>query len=103
MAKIIAFPYRASRLAYLPEPDYFVAILAEALVLETAHNLAPDDEEILHRLMTARELLIALQPATIPKPFPAYRFRPFLDALREAETTDDIEAEIWAARQEMEP
>ena len=62
MAEIIACPYRASRLAYLPEPDYFVAILAEALVLETAHNLAPDDEEILHRLMTARALLIAFQP-----------------------------------------
>ena len=62
VAEIIAFPYRASRLAYLPEPDYFVAILAEALDLEAAHNLAPDDEEILHRLMTARELLIALQP-----------------------------------------
>ena len=62
MAEVIPFPYRASKLAYLPTEDYYFAILAEALVLETAHNLAPDDEEILHRLMTARALLIALLP-----------------------------------------
>lgn len=68
MADILPFPYRASKLAYLPEPDYFVAILAEALVLETAHNLAPDDEEILHRLMTARALLVALQPEETAMP-----------------------------------
>jgi hypothetical protein len=62
MAQIIPFPYRASKLAYLPAEDYFEAILLEALMLETAHNLAPDDEEILHRLMTTRALLIALAP-----------------------------------------
>ena len=62
MAQIIPFPYRASKLAYLPTEDYYFATLAEALVLETAHNLAPDDDEILSRLLTARALLIALEP-----------------------------------------
>lgn len=62
MADILPFPYRASKLAYLPTEDYYFAILSEALTLETAHNLAPDDEEILHRLMTTRALLIALAP-----------------------------------------
>ena len=61
-ADILPFPYRASKLAYLPTEDYYFATLAEALTLEAAHNLAPQDDEILSRLLTARALLIALEP-----------------------------------------
>jgi hypothetical protein len=77
MAQIIPFPYRASKLAYLPTEDYFEALLAEALVLETAHNLAPDDEEILHRLMTARALIIALQTEETAMPSEQPSVTPF--------------------------
>lgn len=77
MADILPFPHRASKLAYLPEPDYFEAVFAEAMVLEAAHKLDPEDDDIFFRLLTARHLLEALlaeEPDAMPTEQPKMPF-----------------------------
>jgi hypothetical protein len=46
-------------------------------VLEAAHHLAPDDDEILSRLLTARALIIALQTEETAMPSEQPTVTPF--------------------------